>query len=502
MENTMEYNLKHGNAEKQESNCVVVAVYSKQTLSQSAKRLDDASDGYIKKILKDNNFTADPSETIVLFDVKGVSAKRIILLGCGDAKKVTPSVYEKIITGCANTIQKNNIKDFCGYLSEIDVEKRSTEWKVRDFIIKYNQAYYSFDEFKSKDKKTKYVIPKVSIFVNTKSELTSCQDALKQGIAISGGMNFKKDLANSPANICTPTYLAQQAKKLAKTFTKISTSILSEKDMQELSMGSLLSVTQGSATPAKFITMEYSGGDKKDAPYVLVGKGITFDTGGNSLKPPAGMIGMKYDMCGGASVFGIMQAVAELKLKINLIGVVPACENTPGGSASRPDDIVTSMSGQTIEILNTDAEGRLILADALTYVERYKPKVVIDMATLTGACVVALGNLATAVMSNQDKLAKDLLKASEDIFDRAWELPLWDEYHDQLKSPFADMKNIGDGGAGTITAGCFLAKFASKYNWAHLDIAGSAAQFSGPNRCASGRPVPMVVQYLINQSKA
>jgi leucyl aminopeptidase len=312
-------------------------------------------------------------------------------------------------------------------------------------------------------------------------------------------MALTKTLANLPGNICTPSHLASQAVALGKTHKSLKTTVLEEKDMKKLGMGSFLSVTQGSEQPAKLITLEYHGTDKKQKPIVLVGKGITFDTGGISLKPGAEMDEMKYDMCGAASVLGTMQAIAEMGLKLNVVGVIPTCENMPSGNATKPGDIVTSMSGQTIEILNTDAEGRLILCDALTYSKKFNPDTVIDIATLTGACVIALGHVASGMFSNDDKLAKELLAAGEQSHDRIWQLPLWDDYQPLLDSNFADMQNIGGRAGGTITAACFLARFTKDYRWAHLDIAGTA-NLSGKQKGATGRPVPLLTQYLINRA--
>jgi len=312
-------------------------------------------------------------------------------------------------------------------------------------------------------------------------------------------MSLTKDLGNLASNICTPTYLAKQAKDLAKAH-KLKATVLDEKDMEKLGMGSLLAVARGSEQPAKLIVLEYQGLAKKDNPVVLVGKGVTFDTGGISLKPAAEMDEMKFDMSGAASVLGTMLATAELKLPINLIGIIPATENMPSGKATKPGDVVTSMSGQTIEILNTDAEGRLILCDALTYAERYNPKLVIDIATLTGACVIALGNFTTGLLSNDEQLAQELLAAGEQAADKAWQLPLGDDYQELLKSNFADIANIGGRAAGTITAACFLSRFTKKYRWAHLDIAGTAWK-SGKDKGSTGRPVPLLMQFLINQAK-
>jgi leucyl aminopeptidase len=327
----------------------------------------------------------------------------------------------------------------------------------------------------------------------------AAQRSLAQAVAIAHGMNLTKDLGNLPGNICTPSFLAAKALALGKAHKNIKTTVLEEKDMQKLGMGSFLSVTRGSDHPAKLITLEYSGGDKKQKPVVLVGKGITFDTGGISLKPGGDMDEMKYDMSGAGSVLGTMQAIAEMGLKLNVVGVIPTCENMPSGKATRPGDIVTSMSGQTIEILNTDAEGRLILCDALTYSAKFNPDTVIDIATLTGACVIALGNVVSGMFANDDKLAAELVAAGDHAHDRVWQLPLWDDYQPLLDSNFADMANIGGRAGGTITAACFLSRFTKDYRWAHLDIAGTANK-SGKDKGATGRPVPLLTQYLINRT--
>jgi leucyl aminopeptidase len=312
-------------------------------------------------------------------------------------------------------------------------------------------------------------------------------------------MSLAKDLGNLPSNICTPSYLAKQAEELAREY-KLKCQVFEEKDMHKLGMGALLAVTKGSREPAKLVVLQYQGASKKDRPVVLVGKGITFDTGGISLKPSAEMDEMKYDMSGAGSVLGTIKAVAEMRLAINVVGIIPTCENMPGGNATKPGDIVTSMSGQTIEILNTDAEGRLILCDALTYAERFDPAAVVDIATLTGACVIALGHVATGLYANDDQLADELLSAGKVAWDRAWQMPLWDDYQEQIKSPFADMANIGGRPAGSVTAACFLARYAKKYKWAHLDIAGTAWR-SGKDKGSTARPVPLLTAFLIGRAE-
>jgi leucyl aminopeptidase len=330
---------------------------------------------------------------------------------------------------------------------------------------------------------------------------TQAESGLQQGIAIAQGMELTKLLADLPGNICTPTYLAEQAVELAGKYDKLSAEILEESDMEALGMGAFLSVSRGSRQPAKLITLNYQGGNSVDKPIVLIGKGLTFDAGGISLKPGAGMDEMKYDMCGGATVLGTLQAAAQMNLAINIVALIPSSENMPDGDANKPGDILTSMSGKTIEVLNTDAEGRLILCDTLTYANKFNPEVVIDMATLTGACLVALGRVPSGLLGNDDDLCDDLIKAGKTACDSVWRLPLWEEYQEQLKSNFADMANIGGRDAGTITAACFLSRFAEDYRWAHLDIAGTAWR-TGQNKGATGRPVPLLTQYLINRAHA
>jgi len=378
------------------------------------------------------------------------------------------------------------------------VKRKDINWKIKHSIEAIDEALYKFNQLKSKKEETRRPLRKFIFSVNGRGQLMQGELAVRHGMATSAGIHLAKDLGNLPGNVCTPTYLATQAQKLAKQHSKIKTSVLEESDMEKLGMGSLLSVSIGSRQPAKLITMEYMAGDKKQAPIVFVGKGVTFDSGGISLKPGGGMDEMKYDMCGAASVIGVMNAIAEMQLDINVVGIVPTVENMPDGLASRPGDIVTSMSGQTIEILNTDAEGRLILCDALTYAEKFNPDVVIDIATLTGACIVALGAHPAGLLSNHNPLANDLLSAGQTSGDRCWQLPLWDDYQDQLKSNFADMANIGGKGAGTITAACFLSRFTKKYHWAHLDIAGVAWK-SGVHKGATGRPVGLLAQYVLDR---
>lgn len=360
------------------------------------------------------------------------------------------------------------------------------------------ETLYRFDRLKSKKDDVRRPLRKLTFCVERRNELAPAEEALAQGEAIAAGAALMKDLANLPGNICTPGHLADQARELAATYD-LPVDILERADMEKLGMHSLLSVARGSHEPPKFIVLKHPGGKVDEPPVVLVGKGVTFDTGGISLKPAAEMDEMKFDMSGAASVLGTIKAIAQMKLPLNVIGVIPATENMPGGSATKPGDVVTSLSGQTIEILNTDAEGRLILCDALTYVERFNPACVVDVATLTGACVVALGNVATGLLANNDGLARELIDAGQEAYDRAWQLPLWEDYQELLQSNFADLANIGGRMGGTITAACFLSRFAKKYDWAHLDIAGTAYR-SGKEKGSTGRPVPLLCHFLMSRA--
>lgn len=484
--------------------CLIVGAFEGGKLSTTAKELDKASGGTISKLIAQGTFQPKLGQIIPLFHLANTKYALILLIGCGKEDSLTPTVFRKIIVGAINAFKACQFEKAVCYLTELEIANQSLVWKLKQITEAIYEAFYRFDIFKSEKEPT---LKASSVMINVPEDRdhSAVDTALKQGEAIASGVVFTKNLANTPSNICTPDFLAAQAKSLAKAYPAISVKVLDEDEMRKLGMGALLGVAQGSSQDAKLICVEYKGSgskakDKHKGPIALVGKGITFDTGGNSLKPADSMVGMKYDMCGGATVLGTIKATAELKLPVHLVGVIAAAENMPGGSAYKPEDILTSLSGQTIEVLNTDAEGRLVLADALTYCERYKPEIVIDIATLTGAAVIALGFHATAVLANNEQLSKDLLAAGIESNDRAWPLPLWDEYQEQLKSPFADMANVGGRPAGTITAACFLSRFAKKFAWAHLDVAGTAAMMFGTTeRAATGRPVPLLMQYIINR---
>ena len=491
----MEFIVKSGAAEKQKTACMVVAV-SKSAQQPTAKTLDQLTKKLITNTLKRGDLQYKAGQTLLLHHAPEALCERLLLVATGDKATLSENELKKLANGLITALKATSAKEATIALDDLVVDSRNVDWIARQLVEAIEYQLYQFDEFKSK-KATPIALKKITLLTDKKSA-ASVKTAVEQGKAIAKGRNVARTLGNLPGNICHPTYLAEEAKTLAKQHAKLTTKVLGEKQMADLGMHSLLSVSAGSAQEAKLIMMEFKNGNKNAKPIVLLGKGITFDTGGISLKPGAGMDEMKFDMCGSASVFGVMNALVALDLPINVIGMVAAAENMPGSKASRPGDIVTSMSGQTIEILNTDAEGRLVLCDALTYAERYKPEAVIDIATLTGACVIALGHHTTGLLSNNDTVASELLAASQQAADKAWQLPLGEEYQEQLDTNFADMANIGGRPAGTITAACFLSRFA-EFPWAHLDIAGTAWT-SGKAKGASGRPVPMLVQFLINKA--
>ena len=494
----MEFSIKNGNPGKQRSACVVVGVFETRVLTEAAKTLDKNANGYISDILNNGDMEGKAGSTLLLHKVPNTVCKRVLLVGLGKKSKLHDREYRNAVQAAFNALHETGALDAVLFLIEDPVIKREISWKISHTVIMAMKSVYHPDQLKSKHEGSKQHLRKVTLSTTSRVDSDIGEKALQWGLATAYGMSLTKDLGNLPSNVCTPSYLAELAMKMAKTY-KLKATVLEQKDMERLGMGSLLSVAQGSSQPAKLITLEYWGRKKKEKPVVLVGKGVTFDTGGISLKPAAEMDEMKYDMCGAASVLGTIAAIAQMRLPINVVGIIPATENMPGGNATKPGDIVTSMSGQTIEILNTDAEGRLILCDALTYAERYEPEVVIDIATLTGACVIALGHVASGLLSNNEELAMELLNASEQAADRAWHLPLWDDYQEQLKSNFADMANIGGRAAGTITAACFLSRFTKKYRWAHIDIAGTAWE-SGKKKGATGRPVLLLTQFLTTRA--
>ncbi|MEH6583544.1 MAG: leucyl aminopeptidase [Halioglobus sp.] len=475
--------------------CAVVPVFGNKTLSNAAKQYDECSGGTISAALKLGDFSGKPGETMVLAGAG--KAKRLLLVGCGSKSRFDCATARKFIQAAYAALNGTKAKDAVIYTADLKPSDSNGDWLLDTLARGITAAGYRYSATVAKPK-SPLQVSKITVNPTEEQSLRAAQDALDKGRATGQGVRSARDLANLPGNICTPTYLAEHARNLAKGKAALTTRIVEEKKMAELGMGALLSVSAGSDQPAKLIVMEYKGGKAKQKPYVLVGKGITFDTGGISLKPGGKMDEMKYDMGGAASVLGTMEAIVEMKLPLNVVAIVAAAENMPSGGATKPGDVVTSMSGKTVEILNTDAEGRLVLCDALTYAERYKPAAVIDIATLTGACVVALGSHATGLYANQDKLADQLLAAGTHSHDRAWRMPLWEDYQKQLSTNFADVSNLGGPGGGSITAACFLSRFAEKYQWAHLDIAGTA--WNSAPKGATGRPVPLLTRYLMDRA--
>lgn len=497
----MDFNIKTGQPEKLRCDCLVLPVFETAKLPENTAKINKISNDSINNVIKMGDITGKFGQTLLLRNLSGITSDRVLLVGCGKENEFSDSKYREIMSKAITVLNSTGTKEAAYFLSDINVPNRDTVWKVQQAIVATMSAMYKFTEFKSAPIKAKDLreVKKITFMINNKRDQERAEAAINVGVAISTAMNLTKDLANTPANICTPAYLAKSAVQLSKTYKSVSTAVLERKDMQTLKMGALLSVAQGSINPPKLITLEYRGANKNQQPIVLVGKGITFDTGGNSLKPGPNMIGMKFDMCGAAAVLGLVQFAAELHLPINIVGVIAAAENMPGPTATRPDDIVTTMAGITVEILNTDAEGRLVLSDALTYCERFKPEVVIDMATLTGACVAALSSYHAGLFANDQTLANDLLTAGLKSGDKCWQMPMTDEYQKLIDSNIADIMNIGGPEAGSITAACFLSRFTHKYKWAHLDIAGTACKFTGKDRGATGQPIPLIAEYLLSK---
>ena len=496
----MEFSTKGGNAAKSRTGCLVAGVFDGRRLSTTAQAIDSASRKRITETLKGGDLEGKLGQTLLLHRVPGVSAERVLLVGLGKERDLAETPYRTALAAAVRVLRSTGAADATISLAELPVKNRDFAWKAEQVVTAVMEGTYRFDRLKSKPPEAKRALKKIAVHAADKADAAKADPAILRAMAIAEGIAFAKDLGNLPGNVCTPTYLAEQAQELGKR-SGIKVEVLEQKDMERLGMGCFLAVARGSHQPPKFIILEYKGGKRDAPPVALVGKGITFDTGGISIKPSAEMDEMKFDMCGAASVLGTMKAVAQMRLPLNVVGLIAATENMPGGNAIKPGDIVTTLSGQTVEILNTDAEGRLILCDALTYAERFKPAAVVDIATLTGAMVIALGHVATGLFSNSDSLAREVLAAGETAWDRAWHLPLWDEYQDALKSNFADIPNIGSRAGGSITAACFLSRFTKSYPWAHLDIAGTGWK-SGAEKGATGRPVALLSHFLVKRAAA
>ena len=487
-------------AHRRAGSCIIVGVYEKGQPGAGAADIDDASRGYLSRLAKQGDLSGRLGQALMLNDVPGVRAKRVLVVGLGGSRKYGVAAYRRAVSAAANAVKGTRIADVVSYLGLEAAGDTDAYYLARYAVETIGNALYSYSETKSGRRPRRPALKKIGLAVASRSDAGKAKRGAEHAWAIVTGMSLARELGNLPPNICTPAYIARSAQKLGRQYKSVTTRVLNEAEIRRLGMHSFLSVTGGTTLPAKLIVMQYKGAGS-DKPVVLVGKGITFDAGGISLKPGPGMDEMKFDMCGAAAVIGTLASVARMKLPVNLTVVVPTCENLPSGTATRPGDIVTSMSGKTIEILNTDAEGRLILCDALTYSRRFKPAVIIDVATLTGACVVALGKHRTAVMSRSDELATEITDAGVAADDRGWQLPMAEEYEQQLKSNFADFANVGGRDGGAITAACFLGKFTEGLNWAHLDIAGTAWR-SGAAKGSTGRPVPMLAEFVLRRAGA
>ena len=483
--------------ENVKTKALIIGIHEGKSISQELKKLDTVSKGVLKKLINREELEGKVGQSLYIPSLLGAVAERVYLIGCGKkSSSLSKDQVNKILTKLISAAISSNADEATISLPSLKTSE-GDEWVLNQLSLIAENQSYTYDAKLNKKNVRVVKLKKLRISIDSSSSDAKLKKALKTGQTVGQGSNAAKDLANLPGNVCTPSYLAKTSQAAAKSYASLSCKVLGEKEMEKLGMDCLLSVGAGSAQESKLITIEYKGGKKGEQPHALVGKGITFDTGGISLKPGGAMDEMKFDMCGAASVIGTMQVVAELKLPINVVGIVASAENMPGSKATKPGDVVRTMSGLTVEVLNTDAEGRLVLADALTYAKRFKPQSVVDIATLTGAVIMALGYSTSGLMSNDDSLAKELLAAGDESCDRAWQLPLWDVYQKDLDSNFADIANIG-GRAGTITAACFLSRFTEEFKWAHLDVAGTA-QFKGAAKGGSGRPVPLLSQYLINK---
>ena len=495
----MDFVAKTGSATAVRTDCAIVGVYKNGRLSQAAQEIDAVAGNRVAGLVKRGDFVGKAGATLLLHHVPETSAKRLLLVGLGEHGKLDMKGWRKAHGAAVRALLGTGAKDAFSFLSTEDVADSDTYLLARHAAEAAEEAAYRFDELKSQLETPPPRLAKFTLWIPDRKSQSAADLGFRHGQAVARGQSLARRLGNLPGNVCTPTYLAEEAKKLAASHAGLKVTVLEQAQMKKLGMNALLSVAQGSRQPPKLIVMEWRGGPKQKAPVALVGKGITFDTGGVSLKPPPAMDEMKFDMCGAASVIGTMATVIALELPINVVALVPAAENMPDGLASRPGDIVTTMSGQTVEILNTDAEGRLILCDSLTYARRFKPATIIDVATLTGACVIALGHHLSAVMSSDETLAREILRAGVDAEDRAWHMPIGEDYDEELKSNFADFANVAGREGGAITAACFLARFTRDLKWAHLDIAGTAWK-TGQAKGATGRPVPLLAQFLMSRA--
>ncbi|MDD4914604.1 MAG: leucyl aminopeptidase [Methylococcales bacterium] len=493
----MDYSIESLSLDKLQSACLLVGIYENQLFSPSATLLDAVCNGLLGKLVARGDIKGKNAETLLINNIPHAGIERIILVGFGESGKVGRKQYRKALAAAVKAVKDSKVVTATCALLDIAVENADDQWLARQIVEVFSDSLYQYSATKQCDNPPD--LQHLYIFADQPHKQLA-ETGLQQGLAIARGVELSKQLADLPGNICTPTYLAEQAFILAGQHEKLSCEVLEESDMQALGMGAFLSVSRGSRQPAKLISLSYRGGEGNARPIVLIGKGLTFDAGGISLKPGLGMDEMKYDMCGGSGVLGVLRAASLLNLKLNIVGLIPSSENLPDGDANKPGDILTSMSGKTVEVLNTDAEGRLLLCDTLTYARRFNPEVVIDLATLTGACIVALGRFPSGLFGNDDTLCAELTAAGETACDSVWRMPVWEEYQELLKSNFADLANIGGPDGGSITAACFLSRFAEDFRWAHLDIAGTAWR-TGANKGATGRPVPLLSQFLLDRAQ-
>ena len=493
----MQFSIKSSAVEALRTACVLVPVSHGSNLSAGGKALDEAMGGALSAALARGDLQHKAGATLLVYgDAR--KAARAVLVATGDEAECSERAFTEAVRAGLRQTGALACDDAVSLLHEAGVKGKDLAWKLRQQVAVGRDLAYRFDRLKSR-KETQPVRPGRVHLLVARADSSPAQTAVARAVALANGTDLARDLGNLPGNICTPAYLAEAARKLGTEF-KLKVQVLERKQMEALKMGSLLSVARGSEEPPKLVVLQYNGGPARQAPVALIGKGITFDTGGISIKPAPEMDEMKFDMSGAASVLGTFKALGELKPRVNVVGLIPACENMPSGKAIKPGDVVKSMSGQTIEILNTDAEGRLILCDALTYAERFKPAAVIDIATLTGACVIALGHHHSGLFTPDDELAEDLLQAAKRAMDPAWRMPVDEEYAEALKSNFADMGNVGGRAGGAVTAAMFLKKFTARYRWAHLDIAGTAWK-SGAQKGATGRPVALLTHYILSQAR-
>jgi leucyl aminopeptidase len=493
----MQFSAKAGVGVADKTECAIVPLFDGRTQVGITAHFDQATKGRIRSLLRTRDASTKPGHTLLLRDVAGTGAAKLLLVGCGARKDFRIEQLVKASATAADALSRTGIRSATSFLS-FGADEIDAYVAARAVVRGTRFSLYRFTEQKSKTDPAPR-LTRVAIAVEDKIRLQDARRGIAEGTGIANGVDLARDLGNRSPNVCTPAHLADVARNLARTHSKLGVKVLDEDQIKKLGMGAFLSVTSGAGEPAKLIVMQYTGAASADeAPVVLCGKGITFDTGGISLKPPPKMDEMKFDMCGAAAVIGAMASIAEIGLKSNVVAIVPTCENMPGSRATRPGDIVTSMSGQTIEILNTDAEGRLILCDALTYASEFKPACIIDVATLTGACVVALGGVYAGLFSTDSTLSDALVAAGRRAADLAWPMPVSEEYGESLRSNFADFANVGSRDAGASVAAQFLSRFVNGTPWAHLDIAG-VAWLQGNAKGATGRPVGLLVDFLLDR---